>query len=268
MGKLLLGLMLVLATPSSVWAAETITYYHNDALGSPIAATDENGKILWKEDYHPYGSRIRKESTDSNQQWYTGKHHENDIGLTYFGARWYDPAIGRFMAIDPVGFKEGNIQSFNRYAYANNNPYLFVDPDGRIAITASVIAAVVIKELLSEAVEQATGIPMPTAKNAVKYGAKKIIKGKYSKKVLLGENMKDRVIPRAKKDGFDTYKTTPKNRKNYMKRNKKWIKRMVKENREFYTLGKDPLRSKRSPYYKMEKEFLKRKGIEPKRLKD
>ncbi len=135
MGKLLLGLMLVFAMPS-VWAAETITYYHNDALGSPIAATDENGKILWKEDYHPYGARIRKESTDSNQQWYTGKHHENDIGLTYFGARWYDPTIGRFMAIDPVGFKESNIQSYNRYAYANNNPYLFVDPDGRESVAS------------------------------------------------------------------------------------------------------------------------------------
>jgi len=121
--------MLAIATQAA-WAVETITYYRNDALGSPVAATDANGAILWKEDYHPYGSRIREESTDSNQVWYTGKHHEKDIGLTYFGARWYDPTLGRFMAIDPVGFKQGNIHSHNRYAYANNNPYLFVDPDG------------------------------------------------------------------------------------------------------------------------------------------
>jgi murein DD-endopeptidase MepM/ murein hydrolase activator NlpD len=47
------------------------------------------------------------------------------------GARYYDPIVGRFMGIDPVGFKETNPISFNRYAYANNNPYKFVDPDGR-----------------------------------------------------------------------------------------------------------------------------------------
>ena len=134
--KILLGLMLAIATQAA-WAVETITYYHNDALGSPVAATDANGAILWKEDYHPYGSRIREESTDSNQAWYTGKHHEKDIGLTYFGARWYDPTLGRFMAIDPVGFKQGNIHSHNRYAYANNNPYLFVDPDGNSPVHAA-----------------------------------------------------------------------------------------------------------------------------------
>ena len=124
-------LILCMQTASAV---EVVTYFHNDALGSPIAATDTTGKLLWKEDYQPYGNRIRKQNTDTNQQWYTGKHHEADIGLSYFGARWYDPTLGRFMAVDPVGFKETNIHSHNRYAYANNNPYLFVDPDGRESV--------------------------------------------------------------------------------------------------------------------------------------
>jgi hypothetical protein len=38
--------------------------------------------------------------------------------------------IGRFIGIDPVDFHEGNIHSFNRYAYANNNTYRYIDPDG------------------------------------------------------------------------------------------------------------------------------------------
>ncbi len=46
-------------------------------------------------------------------------------------ARYYDPVIGRFYSNDPVGFK--NIHNFNRYAYANNNPYKYTDPDGRDA---------------------------------------------------------------------------------------------------------------------------------------
>ena len=113
--------------------AEEITYYHLDALGSTVAATDENGALLWKEAYWPYGERIRKEDGDTNELWYTGKPHEEAMGLSYFGARWYDPTIGRFMAIDPVGVDEGNIHSFNRYSYANNNPYKYVDPDGRMS---------------------------------------------------------------------------------------------------------------------------------------
>jgi uncharacterized protein RhaS with RHS repeats len=48
-------------------------------------------------------------------------------------ARYYDPVIGRFYSNDPVGFS--NVHNFNRYAYANNNPYKYVDPDGRNAVT-------------------------------------------------------------------------------------------------------------------------------------
>jgi uncharacterized protein RhaS with RHS repeats len=49
------------------------------------------------------------------------------------GARYYNPVLGRFMGVDPVGYSETNIHSHNRYTYANNNPYKFVDPDGREA---------------------------------------------------------------------------------------------------------------------------------------
>jgi RHS repeat-associated protein len=47
----------------------------------------------------------------------------------YMQARYYDPVIGRFYSNDPLGFRD--IHSFNRYAYANNNPYKYTDPDGR-----------------------------------------------------------------------------------------------------------------------------------------
>ncbi len=50
------------------------------------------------------------------------------------GARYYDPVIARFTGVDPIGFDPENVHSFNRYAYANNNPYKFVDRDGKSAI--------------------------------------------------------------------------------------------------------------------------------------
>ncbi|MFC1685296.1 RHS repeat domain-containing protein [Pseudomonadota bacterium] len=112
-------------------AVERVTYYHNDALGSPVAATDAQGNVLWREAYEPYGKRLLKEDGGKEEVWYTGKQEETDFDVNYFGARWYEPSIGRFLSVDPVGVDPGNVHSFNRYAYANNNPYKFVDPDGR-----------------------------------------------------------------------------------------------------------------------------------------
>ena len=74
---------------------------------------------------------------------FTGHKFDKDLGLSYMQARYYDPAIGRFYGNDPVGFldhaQRGNlIHGFNRYAYANNNPYKYTDPDGELAILAAV----------------------------------------------------------------------------------------------------------------------------------
>ncbi|MFH0342669.1 MAG: RHS repeat-associated core domain-containing protein [Chromatiales bacterium] len=109
-------------------AVEEVIHYHNDALGSPIAATDQDGRVVWRKSYAPYGQPIGQAAP--NEPGYTGKLEEPELGIQNFGARWYDPRIGRFLAIDPAGFDPQNPQSFNRYAYANNNPYRFVDPDG------------------------------------------------------------------------------------------------------------------------------------------
>ncbi|MGM0562955.1 MAG: RHS repeat-associated core domain-containing protein [Pseudomonadota bacterium] len=113
-------------------SAPVTRYIHTDPMGSPIAATDENGEILWVEDYKPYGERIRREEKSApHKRWYTGHVQDDDTGLIYMGARYYDPEIGRFLSPDPVGFDAGNPVSFNKYAYANNNPYRYTDPDGR-----------------------------------------------------------------------------------------------------------------------------------------
>ena len=120
-------------------AADIITYYHNDISGTPLLATDAAGNVLWKENYQPYGDKLNKQPASAgNKVGFAGKPYDGNTGLSYMGARYYDPVIGRFMGIDPKGFDEGNLQSFNRYAYANNNPYKFVDPDGRSALLAVV----------------------------------------------------------------------------------------------------------------------------------
>jgi RHS repeat-associated protein len=119
---------------------EEVIYYHNDALGSPIIATDQQGRVVWRKSYTPYGQRI--DPAAPNEPGYTGKFEEPDLGIQNFGARWYDPRIGRFLAMDPAGFDPQNPRSFNRYAYANNNPYTYVDPDGRVPLALPFIVGI------------------------------------------------------------------------------------------------------------------------------
>ncbi len=128
----LLSVLVLVTAGFAASAAEKVTYYHLDALGSPVAASDEQGNLVWREEYKPYGERIKKDpNAAGNTRYYTGHPHDEDTGLTYAGARYYDPVVGRFMAVDPKPFSEERSYSFNRYAYAANNPYRFRDPDGR-----------------------------------------------------------------------------------------------------------------------------------------
>ena len=116
-------------------AGVEITYIHNDALGSPVAGTDEQGNVKWRSHYQPYGEEVLGErQLFGVRTGYTGHRDDPESGLTYMGARYYSPALGRFMGVDPAGVDESNVHSFNRYAYANNNPYTYVDPDGEFAV--------------------------------------------------------------------------------------------------------------------------------------
>lgn len=120
---------------SAAARADTVTYYHNDLLGSPQVATTTGGAVVWRERFGPHGEREILDSASSRTEiWYTSRPEDGNSELVYMGARFYDPVVGRFLSVDPNTFDGKNLHSFNRYAYANNNPYAFVDPDGRVGM--------------------------------------------------------------------------------------------------------------------------------------
>lgn len=110
-------------------AAPTITYMHMDPLGSPIAKTNTAGTVIETSEYEPFGKLVNRANDD--KAGYTGHVMDAASGLTYMQQRYYDPQLGLFLSADPVGAHVERGQNFNRYWYANNNPYRFVDPDGR-----------------------------------------------------------------------------------------------------------------------------------------
>jgi RHS repeat-associated protein len=128
-----------IATRAWIWGTPTTTftvkYQHTDALGSPVAETSSTGAIVKRNSYAPYGEAYAPTVIDGTG--YTGHVMDQATGLTYMQARYYDPQVGRFLSVDPAA------SEFNSYSYASNNPYRFVDPDGRVTIPWGPIGEIV-----------------------------------------------------------------------------------------------------------------------------
>ncbi|MGC1123365.1 MAG: RHS repeat-associated core domain-containing protein, partial [Candidatus Methanofastidiosia archaeon] len=101
-------------------------YYNTDHLGSTRLVTSENGVTIEEIMYEPFGEQLNE--TDERYT-YNGKELD-ETGLYYYGARYYDPVIGRFTSRDPLTGKKESPQTLNRYAYCLNNPLKYTDPTG------------------------------------------------------------------------------------------------------------------------------------------
>ncbi|MCK5543535.1 MAG: RHS repeat-associated core domain-containing protein, partial [Desulfobacterales bacterium] len=99
----------------------TLTFYHADHLGGSSRITNTSGTEVSRIGYLPYGSDAYSSgSGDEPVYKFTGK-EQDATGLYYYGARYYDPALGRFISPDAMG---------DNYVYCGNNPVGRIDPDG------------------------------------------------------------------------------------------------------------------------------------------
>ncbi|WP_041245307.1 RHS repeat-associated core domain-containing protein [Geotalea uraniireducens] len=106
-------------------------YYHPDHLGSTAITTDDYGNKVEDIYYYPYGeTRLDSKPIGGMTHKYTAQELDYETGLYNYGARLYDPDIGRFISPDSIVPSPGNPQSLNRYAYALNNPVKYRDPSG------------------------------------------------------------------------------------------------------------------------------------------
>src|SRR5690606_11554464 len=123
------GSLVAMRTVSFDGATSYIRYQHTDALGSPVAETDESGQVVRRARLTAWGEPV--DGTWSNGPGFTGHRMDAASKLVYMQQRYYDPMLGLFLSTDPVTAYSNPIGQFHRYRYANNNPYKFTDPDGR-----------------------------------------------------------------------------------------------------------------------------------------
>jgi RHS repeat-associated protein len=111
-------------------AAGAVYYYLNDHLGSAAVVINSSGTVRDKHKYQAFGGSDGGSVVLGQAYRYTGKplDEELDLDWYYYGARYYDPSIGRFPSIDPL---HGKYPGWSPYAYCLNNPLRLVDPDGR-----------------------------------------------------------------------------------------------------------------------------------------
>src|SRR5438093_4110830 len=106
-------------------------YYLKDQLGNIRVTVDANGNVSSADDYYPFGMQMEGRSINSGQAdtrfKFTGKERDIETNYDYFGARYYDARIGRFLSIDPMFSKYANWSSYN---YCLDNPLRVVDPNG------------------------------------------------------------------------------------------------------------------------------------------
>ncbi len=108
-------------------------YYTPDQINSTRVVTDQSGNIVYSATYAPYGEIRTEQGTVDPLPKFSGKERDAESQLDYFGARYYDRNIYRFISVDPILSQRRvhSSQQQNEYAFCIGNPECYVDPDGR-----------------------------------------------------------------------------------------------------------------------------------------
>ncbi|WP_148415691.1 RHS repeat domain-containing protein [Noviherbaspirillum massiliense] len=137
------------ATPGAGTATNQdnfLYFYHPDHLGSSSYVTDVSGRPYEHLEYFPFGETWVQESSNTQRTPYlfTGKELDEETGLYYFGARYYDPRTSVWQSPDPIlaayldGKRNGGTFKSTRlalYTYTSHNPLKFIDPDGNAELS-------------------------------------------------------------------------------------------------------------------------------------
>jgi len=121
------GIGSLIAQNFTVNNTPTAQYYDYNDLGSASDLTSSAGASASNYTYDAFGNLLAPQaSEDTNRYLFSTKEFDARSGLYYFGGRYYDPEIGRWLTPDPLGFVNGP----NMYAYVDNNPINEIDPYG------------------------------------------------------------------------------------------------------------------------------------------
>ena len=123
---------------------DTDYYYQKNIQGDILRIFDKNGNLKAEYSYDAWGKCTIKSNVSNiaaiNPFRYRGYYHDDETGLYYLTARYYDPEIGRFISPDSIGYLElEDINGLNIYSYCSNNPIVNMDPSGTFVLSIFLI---------------------------------------------------------------------------------------------------------------------------------
>jgi RHS repeat-associated protein len=113
-------------------AGTVVDYYQSDHLHSSSILTSGTGAMSQHYEYTAYGQDryINSATAFPITRRFTSQAKDDETGLMYYGARYYDPELGRFIQADTIIARIFDPQCLNRYSYCANNPLKYTDPTG------------------------------------------------------------------------------------------------------------------------------------------
>ncbi|MCP5060113.1 MAG: hypothetical protein GY937_25705 [bacterium] len=123
--------VLLAPEPAHATVPSNTRFYHTDHLGSTVVMTFWDGATPQTSYYRPFGQAATGGGATLPEDFgFTGQRFEDEVGLYDYGARWYDPALGRFLQPDSIVPDPADPMSWNPYSYVRNNPVNRIDPTG------------------------------------------------------------------------------------------------------------------------------------------
>jgi len=111
-------------------------YFLKDHLGNVKVIVDASGNRIAHTDMYPFGfempGRVHDSSSVDGRYKFTGKERDTETKYDYFGARYYDARVGRWLQVDPMAEK---YPGWSPYVYVHNSPLKYIDPTGEQVIS-------------------------------------------------------------------------------------------------------------------------------------
>ena len=150
-------------TAQNIWGYQALArkvggvyyYYLYNGHGDVVQVLDQNGNIANSYTYDEWGNILSRQEQLPQPLKYAGEYYDEESGLYYLRARYYDPAVGRFISRDSYEGSITNPLSLNPYTYVENNPLGNIDPSGHFSIGA-IIGGAVIKAVVKVVVKAVT----------------------------------------------------------------------------------------------------------------